>query len=97
MPVYALTIQIVTTLLLTIRLISRVNGTGGRFGFDDVFITIAWAIATVNIGLIIKCMHHLHLPHKFLLTAHLVSYSFGLDRHIWDVLPANWSIGAKVN
>jgi hypothetical protein len=55
-PAYAITIEIVTTLLLAIRLLSRVNKTGGRLGLDDVFITIAWAIATVNIGLIVKCM-----------------------------------------
>lgn len=56
MPAYAITIEIVTTLLLAIRLLSRVNRTGGKLGLDDVFITIAWAIATVNIGLIVKCM-----------------------------------------
>jgi hypothetical protein len=59
MPAYAITLEIVTTLLLSIRLLSRVNRTGGRLGLDDVFITIAWAIATVNIGLIVKCTFNL--------------------------------------
>ncbi|MCK8168216.1 hypothetical protein LXA15_17595, partial [Erwinia amylovora] len=56
MPAYALAMQILSTLLVSIRLLSRVNGSGGSFGFDDVFIAVAWALATVNIGLIIKCM-----------------------------------------
>ncbi|QDS67865.1 hypothetical protein FKW77_007831 [Venturia effusa] len=78
MPSYALAIQTISTLLVGIRFLSRVNGTGGRFGVDDVFIGIAWAIATVNIGLIIK-----------------FAYSFGLDRHIWDVAPYQWVPGAQ--
>ncbi|TID16456.1 hypothetical protein E6O75_ATG11574 [Venturia nashicola] len=78
MPAYALTIQALSTLLVGIRFLSRVNKTGGSFGLDDVFIAIAWAIATVNIGLVIK-----------------FSYSFGLDRHIWDVPLSQWAKGAE--
>jgi len=53
MPAYALTIQITTTLLLGIRLVTRFQRTGGKLGLDDLCITIGWAIATANIALII--------------------------------------------
>lgn len=97
MPVYALTIQTISTLLVSIRFLSRVNGTGGKFGFDDVCIAIAWAIATVNIGLIVKCMFMLSVSPQYHANIDPVSYSFGLDRHIWDVPPYEWSKGAEVS
>lgn len=49
LPAYAITIQAITTALLSIRLISRVRS-GGQAGLDDAFITIAWALGT---GLIV--------------------------------------------
>ncbi|KAE9987502.1 hypothetical protein EG328_002487 [Venturia inaequalis] len=73
-----LTILAISTLLVGIRFLSRVTGAGGRFGLDDVFIAMAWAIATANIALVVK-----------------FSYSFGLDRHIWDVPPSQWANGAE--
>jgi peptidoglycan/LPS O-acetylase OafA/YrhL len=54
MPAYALTIGVVTTLLLAVRLFSRVTRAGGRWGVDDVFITIAWAVATASVGVLVK-------------------------------------------
>jgi hypothetical protein len=45
MPIYAITIQVVTTLLLSIRLLSRLRP-GGLPGLDDIFITIAWLLAS---------------------------------------------------
>lgn len=96
MPAYALTIQTLATLLIGIRFLSRVNGTGGRFGLDDAFIGIAWAIATVNIGLIVKCTFPPQSSSRYHANISPVSYSFGLDRHIWDVPPSQWSVGAEV-
>jgi hypothetical protein len=55
MPAYAITVQAVTTLLLTIRLISRFNRTGGRLGMDDVLISLAWVFGLVMTILIIYC------------------------------------------
>ena len=51
MPAYALSIQVLMTVLLGIRLVSRFQRMGGRLGLDDVFISIAWIIATAGIVL----------------------------------------------
>jgi hypothetical protein len=40
---YAITLEIVTTILLWVRLISRFSTK--KLGVDDLFITIAWAVA----------------------------------------------------
>jgi hypothetical protein len=53
MPAYALTMEGATTLLLGIRLFARFQHSSDRFGLDDIFIIAAWAIATINISLII--------------------------------------------
>jgi hypothetical protein len=42
MPPYAITVEVITTFLLIIRLVSRFNKLGGRPGLDDVFVTIGW-------------------------------------------------------
>jgi hypothetical protein len=55
MPAYAITIQVITTLLLGIRLISRVKGVGGRVGIDDVLIFFAWLFGLGLTVLIIDC------------------------------------------
>jgi hypothetical protein len=51
MPAYALTIQVIMTVLLGIRLVSRFQRMGGRLGLDDVFISIAWIIGTTGIAI----------------------------------------------
>jgi hypothetical protein len=53
MPPFAITIEVFTTILLAIRLWSRFQRTGGRLGLDDLFISIAWALATVGVGFIL--------------------------------------------
>jgi len=55
MPAYALTIIGITTLLLFIRLLSRFQGSSGKLGLDDLFISIAWMLATAAVGIIILC------------------------------------------
>ena len=63
MPPYAITIEIITTALLIIRLVSRYNKLGGRAGIDDVFVTIGWffgLLTTIGIcyGKVFKdCCH----------------------------------------
>lgn len=41
-----LPIQIVTTLLLWIRLLSRFHRSGGQPGFDDVLVFVGWVLGT---------------------------------------------------
>jgi hypothetical protein len=45
MPIYAITIEVITTVLLGVRLISRFNKLGGRLGLDDIFIVLGWIVA----------------------------------------------------
>jgi hypothetical protein len=47
MPPYAITIEVITTALLIIRLCSRWNKLGGRAGIDDVFVTTGWFLGLV--------------------------------------------------
>src|SRR5215469_7203316 len=42
MTPYCVVVEIISTTLLTIRLTSRLSKLGGRPGFDDVLISIAW-------------------------------------------------------
>lgn len=56
MPAYALTIQIIVTFLVWIRLISRFSP-NGRFGFDDVLIFLAWILGTLLTAVCILCMY----------------------------------------
>ena len=46
MIAFVLPIQIVTTLLLWIRLLYRFNRSGGQPGFDDALIFVAWVLGT---------------------------------------------------
>jgi hypothetical protein len=46
MLAFVLPIQILTTLLLWIRLLSRFHRSGGQPGFDDALILIAWILGT---------------------------------------------------
>jgi hypothetical protein len=54
---FGLTIEIVTTLLLAVRLISRSKRLGGNPGFDDVLIVIAWLL---GLGMTICCIYGEH-------------------------------------
>jgi hypothetical protein len=47
MPFYAIPIQVVTTLLVGIRFISRLGPYSVRPGLDDVLIFIAWTLGTL--------------------------------------------------
>jgi hypothetical protein len=55
MPEYAITIQVVTTLLLAIRLTSRINRIGASVGLDDVLILFAWLFGLALTVLIVYC------------------------------------------
>ena len=50
MPAYVITFQVVTTLLLGVRLISRFKKLGGGLGLDDLFIGIAWTISVASMA-----------------------------------------------
>jgi hypothetical protein len=55
MPAYAITIEVATTLLLAVRLTSRVNRIGAGVGMDDVLILFAWLFGLSSTVLIIYC------------------------------------------
>jgi hypothetical protein len=44
MPAYVIAIEAATTLLLSIRLLSRLRRTESQPGLDDIFIFIAWLL-----------------------------------------------------
>lgn len=56
MTPYAVTIEILTTVLLGIRLGSRISKLGGRPGLDDILITAGWLI---GLGLTITVIYGL--------------------------------------
>jgi hypothetical protein len=53
MLAYALVMIISTTLLLILRLVSRINRTGGKLGVDDVLIVIGWILSCSMTGIIV--------------------------------------------
>jgi hypothetical protein len=55
---FGLTIEIISTLLLAIRLISRFKGLGGNPGLDDVLIVIGWLL---GLGVTICCIYGIYL------------------------------------
>jgi hypothetical protein len=55
LPAYALTIQIIVTFLVWVRIISRFS-INGRAGFDDVLIFLAWILGTAVTAACILCM-----------------------------------------
>ena len=57
MPPYAITIEVITTSLLAIRLASRFKHLGGRPGLDDVFVTTAWVL---GIGMTIAVCYSMY-------------------------------------
>jgi hypothetical protein len=61
LPAYTVTLCVAASVLLCIRLLSRwhllqCQQTAGRFGIDDLFITIAWALSLAWSVLIVICM-----------------------------------------
>jgi hypothetical protein len=57
MPAYALTVETVTTLLVAVRLVSRLNRTAGRAGIDDILICGGWLTGLAMTVLIVMCMY----------------------------------------
>ncbi|KAK4997559.1 hypothetical protein LTR66_003038 [Elasticomyces elasticus] len=47
MPAYAITLQVLTTILVSARFWSRLKRQAGGFGTDDSFILLAWIFATL--------------------------------------------------
>lgn len=95
MPALVLPIQIVTTVLLWIRLIARFRRTGGQFGLDDVFIAVAWILGTgVSAAVLLGTL----CRQSPLITtyANTGTYRYGFNRHIWDVPENLWSKDALV-
>jgi hypothetical protein len=58
MPEYAITIQIFATLLLAIRLTSRIARIGASAGIDDVLIFFGWLFGLALTVLIVYCELH---------------------------------------
>jgi hypothetical protein len=90
---FAVSLEIITTVLLGIRLGSRISKLGGRPGVDDVLITLGWLI---GLGLTIVCIYG-----SFLLlcvtrlTAVAITY-WGFELDLYDVPPDLWWRGALV-
>ncbi|KAK5010914.1 hypothetical protein LTR28_006946 [Elasticomyces elasticus] len=49
MPAYAITLQVVTTILVSARFWSRLKRQAGGFGTDDSFILLAWVLNTMDL------------------------------------------------
>jgi urea transporter len=72
LPAYTITLCVAASVLLCIRLASRLHilkcqQTAGQFGIDDLFITIAWALSIAWSALIVICMS---LPTVLRVTVH---------------------------
>ncbi|KAF1983648.1 hypothetical protein K402DRAFT_338074, partial [Aulographum hederae CBS 113979] len=78
MPAYAITVQVITTLLLGVRIISRTLRLKTKTGLDDLFIVIAWPY----------CLQQLSLMTT------LGTEKYGFDRDMWDVPYYVYSKGA---
>jgi hypothetical protein len=50
---YALVIVIVTTILLVMRVVTRINRSGGKLGIDDALIMASWCMCTAMVALVI--------------------------------------------
>jgi hypothetical protein len=60
LPAYTITLCVAASLFLGVRLLSRwhllkCQQTAGRFGVDDLFITMAWALSIAWSALIVIC------------------------------------------
>jgi hypothetical protein len=53
MPAYAIPLQVLTTILLGIRMLSRFSRSSGRLGLDDGFLIIGWVLSTAAGSLVI--------------------------------------------
>jgi protein-S-isoprenylcysteine O-methyltransferase Ste14 len=54
MAAYAIPIQVVTSVLLWIRIATRFSS-HGHLGLDDILIVFAWVLGTVVTGLVLYC------------------------------------------
>jgi hypothetical protein len=50
---YALVIVIVTTTLLVMRVVTRINRSGGKLGIDDALIMASWCMCTAMVGIVV--------------------------------------------
>ena len=97
LPAYALTIQIIVTFLVWVRLISRFS-TNGRPGFDDVLIFLAWILGTAVTAVCILCMCPItgSLLRTQLPDMLPAVYKYGFNKHIWGVQVKDWWKGGLV-
>lgn len=56
---YALVFLIITTTMVIMRIVSRINRSSGKIGFDDVLILFAWALSVAMTGIICYGAFHL--------------------------------------
>ena len=90
---FGLTIEIVSTILLGIRLISRSKRLGGSPGLDDALIVLGWA---GGLGVVICCIYGEHiLLHTYQLTP-LGSEKLGWDVHMMHSSSLIWHTSALV-
>jgi hypothetical protein len=96
MPALAVSIEVVTTVLLWMRIGSRFTTAKSSLGVDDVLIFAAWL---TGVGLTVAVLLGMLV---FVLCEHDVlmfcpgTEKYGLNRHIWDVPPEHFSKGGLV-
>lgn len=95
MPGYAIPIQVVTTILLWIRIATRFSS-HGHLGLDDVLIVCAWVLGTVVTGLVLYCELNLVCRREPWLISFTATYQLGVNRHVWDVPQDIWWRSAMV-
>ena len=96
MIAFVLPIQIVTTLLLWIRLLSRFHRSGGQPGFDDVLVFVGWVLGTGLSATVLLGMANLFQKTKVWTDCVTGTYQYGYNRHIWDVPFDLWPKAALV-
>jgi len=95
---YALVIVIMTTILLVLRLSSRIQRSGGKLGFDDALIILSWAMCTTMTAIITYGMIYLkRTDYKTLLNYQTGAMELGWDVHMMKSDPSVWPMSAKVS
>jgi hypothetical protein len=90
---FGLTIEIISTLLLGVRLISRFKRIGGSPGFDDALITIGWLL---GLGMVICCIYGEHILSLWAATHIAGAERLGWDVHMLHSNPQIWHTSAMV-
>lgn len=88
---FAIAWTIVSTALVAARIVLRIQGRSGTFGWDDVFIIIGW-VGCRRVGG--GCDNHAHVSQAFAVAlapiACILEWEYDIGRHTWDVPPEHY-------